>query len=216
MLAMRLWKISATLFVSMILAMIMLVMLWFYLPEWFGWVQDGADLLEDGVAAIPLPERINNLVRIYASDDKIVLLIFTVIARILLAILGKIFTAVMPKPKVKVAEDGIIGQIGSTISTLFLAFVLAILMVSAVALFWADGLHYMLNVADWAEDQVAALPIGGRWRSGVRFAVSDDKILLLFFTILARALIVLVVHVLKSSWNGVTGGGSKEPRLVRA
>jgi hypothetical protein len=192
MLMMRLWKISATLFVSMILAMLMLAALWFYLPEWFSWVQDGADMLEDGVAAIPLPERINNLVRIYASDDKLVLLIFTVIARILLAFIGKIFTAIMPKPKVKIAEEGIIGQIGSTIATLFLAFVIAILMVSAVALFWGDGLHYMLNVSDWVEDQLAHLPIGGRWRSGVRFAVSDDKILLLFFTIIARALIVVV------------------------
>lgn len=214
MLAMRLWKISATLFVSMILAMVMLAALWFYLPEWFSWVQDGADMLEDGVAAIPLPERINNLVRIYASDDKLVLLIFTIIARILLALLGKLFTAVMPKPRVKIAEEGIIGQIGSTIATLFLAFVIAILMVSAVALFWGDGLHYMLNASDWAEDQLAHLPIGGRWQSGVRFAVSDDKILLLFFTIIARALIVVVATSFGSAWRSMTGGG-QEKLVVR-
>lgn len=206
MLAMRLWKISATLFVSMILAMVMLAALWFYLPEWFSWVQDGADMLEDAVAAIPLPEKLNNLVRIYASDDKIVLLIFTIIARVLLAFVGKAFTAVMPQPKVKIAEDGIIGQIGSTIATLFLAFVIAIVMVSAIALFWEAGLHYLLNAADWVEDQLAHLPIGGRWRSAVRFVVSDDKILLLFFTIIARALIVVVATSFGSAWRSVTGG----------
>ncbi|WP_339747798.1 hypothetical protein [uncultured Maricaulis sp.] len=213
MLAMRLWKISATLFVSMILAMVMLAALWFYLPEWFSWVQDGADMLEDGVAAIPLPEKINNLVRIYASDDKIVLLIFTIIARVMLAFVGKAFTAVMPKPKVKVAEEGILGQIGSTISTLFLAFVIAILMVSAIALFWEAGLHYMLNASDWVEDKLAHLPIGGRWRSGVRFVVSDDKILLLFFTIIARALIVVFATSFGSAWRSVTGSGRE--KLVR-
>tara|TARA_R110000744_G_scaffold273278_2_gene386260 strand:+ start:14287 stop:14937 length:651 start_codon:yes stop_codon:yes gene_type:complete len=214
MLAMRLWKISATLFVSMILAMIMLAALWFYLPEWFSWVQDGADMLEDGVAAIPLPEKINNLVRIYASDDKLVLLIFTIIARVLLALVGRLFTAVMPQPKIKIAEDGIIAQIGSTIATLFLAFVIAILMLSAIALFWEAGLHQMLNAADWVEDQLAHLPIGGRWRSGVRFVVSDDKILLLFFTIIARALIVVFATSFGSAWRSMTGGGRET--LVRS
>lgn len=206
MLFARLSKISATLFVSMLMAMAMLALLWFYLPEWLGWVQDGADLVEDGVSSIPIPEQYNNLVRIYASDDKIVLLIFTVIARFILAIFGTAFTATTRAAKVRVAEPPFISRISSMIATLFLSFVVAILMLAFIALTMEHVLHSMLDMADWVEDQLAHLPLAGRWRSGVRFAVSDDKILLLFFTIIARVLIALVATSFTSAWNSVTGG----------
>lgn len=206
MLFARLSKISATLFVSMLMAMAMLVLLWFYLPEWLGWVQDGADLVEDGVSAIPIPEQYNNLVRIYASDDKIVLLIFTVIARFVLAIFGTGFTAATRAANIRVAEPPFISRISSMIATLFLSFVVAILMLAFIALTMEHVLHSMLDMADWVEDQLAHLPLAGRWRSGVRFAVSDDKILLLFFTIIARVLIALVATSFTAAWNSMTGG----------
>ena len=205
MLFARLSKISATLFLSMVMAMIMLVVLWFYLPDWFGWVQDGADLLEDGVASIPIPEQYNNLVRIYASDDKIVLLIFTIIARIMLAILGSIWSAATGGNKIRVKDNGLIANVTSMMSTLFLSFVLAILMLAAIALTAEGVLHTMLDMADWVEDQLAHLPLTGRWRSGIRFAVSDDKILLLFFTIIARILLALVGTAFTGMARAVTG-----------
>ena len=211
MLFARLSKVSATLFVSMVMAMIMLVLLWFYLPDWFGWVQDGADLVEDGVSAIPLPEQYNNLVRIYASDDKIVLLIFTIIARIILGLLGSAFTAMTGGRRFKVAPPPLISRISSMMATLFLSFVLAILMLALIALTMEHVLHAMLDIADWIEDQLAHLPLSGRWRSGVRFAVSDDKILLLFFTILARVLIALVASSFTAAFRSVTGGS--KPRI---
>jgi|GEM_PF-1209954 len=206
MLFARLSKISATLFVSMLMAMAMLVLLWFYLPDWLGWVQDGADLVEDGVSAIPIPEQYNNLVRIYASDDKIVLLIFTIIARLILAVFGSAFSAATNAGKVHVAPPPFISRISSMMATLFLSFVLAILMLAFIALTMEHVLHSMLDMADWVEDQLAHLPLAGRWRSGVRFAVSDDKILLLFFTILARVVIALVATGFTASWNAMTGG----------
>ena len=213
MLFARLSKISATLFVSMLMAMGMLVLLWFYLPEWLGWVQDGADLVEDGVSAIPIPEQYNNLVRIYASDDKIVLLIFTVIARFILAIFGTAFTTATRVAKILVAEPPFISRISSMIATLFLSFVLAILMLAFIALTMEHVLHSMLDMADWVEDQLARLPLAGRWRSGVRFAVSDDKILLLFFTIIARVLIALVATGFTAAWNSITGGKTETIRV---
>ena len=206
MLFARLSKISATLFVSMLMAMAMLVLLWFYMPDWLGWVQDGADLVEDGVSAIPIPEQYNNLVRIYASDDKIVLLIFTIIARFILAMFGSAYSAATNGGKIRVAPPPFISRISSMMATLFLSFVLAILMLAFIALTMEHVLHSMLDMADWVEDQLAHLPLAGRWRSGVRFAVSDDKILLLFFTILARVLIALVATGFTASWNAMTGG----------
>ena len=199
---------SIRLFLSMIMAMIMLVLLWFYQPDWFGWVQDGADLVEDSVAAIPLDDRYNNLVRIYASDDKIVLLIFTIIARIVIAIVESVVSRIFA-PAIRVRSSNLIGRIGTMMSTLFLAFVLGILMLSVIALTMEGVLHSMLDAADWVETQLAHLPLAGRWRSGVRFIVSDDKILLLFFTLIARVVIAVIATSLSSSWRSMRG--PKEP-----
>ena len=212
----RLTKISATLFVSMLLAMAMLVMLWFYLPHWLGWVQDGADLVEDAVASLPIPEQYNNLVRIYASDDKIVLLIFTIIARVILGMIGSTFTAVTGFNKIRVAEPSLISRISSMMATLFLSFVLAIIMLAFIALTMEHVLHTMLDAADWVEDQLSHLPLTGRWQSGVRFVVSDDKILLLFFTIIARILIALVATAFTQSVRSVTGGRKTQTIKVPA
>ncbi|WP_291843220.1 hypothetical protein [Maricaulis sp.] len=207
MLLARLSKISATLFVSMIMAMIMLVGLWYYAADWLSWVQDGADLIEDMIASIPLEDRYNNFVRIFASDDKIVLLIFTIIARILLALVGGSFTALTGgSDRYKVKEPGLISQISSMIATLFLSFIVAIIMLAVISITAEGVLHSLLDAADWVEDQIAHLPIGGRWRAGVRFAVSDDKIVLLFFTILARLLIALVA----TAFTRAVGGDKPE------
>ena len=202
----RLSKISATLFISMVMAMGMLALLWYYQPQWFSWIQDGADLIEDAIAGIPLQDRYNNIVRLFASDDKIVLLIFTVISRIILAILGTAFTALTASAKVRLKAPGLLAQVSSMVSTLFLAFVLAILMLAIIALTMEGLLHSLLDMADWVEDQLSHLPIGGRFRSAVRYVVSDDKIVLLFFTIIARLLIAVAATSAGAAWRSATGG----------
>ena len=204
----RLTGISVTLFVSMVLAMVMLVSLWFYLPQWLGWVQDGADLIEDVIVSIPVPERYNNLVRIYASDDKIVLLLFTIIARILLGLVGTLFTRFTRRDSYHVATPGLISSTASMISTLMLSFVLAIMMLSTLALTAEGVLHAMLDAADYVEDMLAQLPLPGRWTAGIRYIISDEKILLLFFTIVAR----LGIAVVATSITSAMGGG--KPRIV--
>jgi len=204
----RVTSVSVTLFLSMVMAMGMLIALWFYQPHWLSWVQDGADLLEDGIVAIPLPERYNNLVRIYASDDKLVLLIFTVIARIILAIIGTAYTSAIGASRTGSAAAGLVSKTGSTISTLMLSFVLAIIMLSALALTAQGALHALLDAADVVEDMLARLPLPGRWSAGVRYIVSDEKILLLFFTILARMLIAIVATGVTSAVKGGSRRGA--------
>ncbi len=209
----RLPIISATLFLSMVLAMVMLVWLWFYMPAVLAWVQDGADLVEDAIVAIPLPEQYNNLVRIYASDDKIVLLIFTIIARIILAIIGTVFTALTGGKGYQFEGPGLFARTASMMSTLFLSFVFAILMLSALALLLPGVLQTMLDGADMVEDMLAQLPLPNRWSAGVRYIVSDEKILLLFFTIIARVLIAIVATSLGSATRSVTG--QKKTRTLK-
>ncbi|MHA6289320.1 hypothetical protein [Maricaulis sp. CAU 1757] len=190
MLFARLARISTTLFLSMVMALAMLALLGFYQPHWLAWFQDGADLIEDAIAAIPMADRYNNFVRIFASDDQILVLIFTIIARIMLAFLGAIARALMPDHRGE--RKNLLGHILGMTSTLFLSFILAIVMLSFIALTMEGVLHTLLNGADWVEDQLARLPVGGRWRAVIRYVVSDEKIVLLFFTIIARILIAVL------------------------
>jgi len=188
----RISIISATLFVSMVLAMVMMAVTWFYTPDIFSWMQDGADFAEDAIASIPVADEYRNLVRIYASDDKILLLIFTIFARILLAVLGSVFASTFMGRGLSKASVGVLSRSTSATSTIFLSFILAVLMLSTMALTMEGLLQSLLNMADWIEDMLANLPLAGRWRAGVRLAVSDEKILILFFTIVARILIAIV------------------------
>jgi len=188
----RISIISATLFVSMVLAMVMMAVTWFYTPDIFSWMQDGADFAEDAIASIPVADEYRNLVRIYASDDKILLLIFTIFARILLAIFGSVFASIFMGRGLSKASVGVLSRSTSATSTIFLSFILAVLMLSTMALTMEGLLQSLLNMADWVEDMLANLPLAGRWRAGVRLAVSDEKVLLLFFTIVARILIAIV------------------------
>lgn len=205
MLFARLAKVSVTLMISMVMAVVMMVWLWYYVPHWFSWVQDGADLIEGVIVAIPMADRYNNIIRLFASDDKIVLLLFVIIARVILALVGSLFTAIFPDRRIKVRASSLFGRISSMVATLFLAFVLAILMLAVIALTMESVLHAMLNMADWVENQISALPLGGRWRAAVRYMVSDDKLVLLFFTIVARILIALVATSFGSASRSVTG-----------
>jgi hypothetical protein len=196
---------SATLFLSMVLATGMLVLMWVYAPLGLDWIQDGADLIEDSLANTGLPSQYNNGIRIFASDDKIVFLIFTVFARIILGFLGGILTGTMFKDTLGRQAGNLISRIGSTFSTLFLSFVLAIFMLVVIWASFPDVLQSLLNIADNIEGMIAGLDLPGRYSTGLRLIVSDDKILLVFFTILARVLIAIFATSFTSAMGSKRG-----------
>jgi hypothetical protein len=195
----RISSASATLFLSMVLAMAMLVLLWVYAPLGLDWIQDGADLIEDTLSNTGLPAQYNNGVRIFASDDKIVLLLFTVIARIIIGVAGSAMSGSMFKDTMGKQAGNLIGRIGTTFSTLFLSFVLAIFM---LVIIWASApelLQVLLDQADSVENFLAGLSLPERYSTGLRLIVSDEKILLLFFTIIARIMLAIIATTAMSA-----------------
>ena len=82
----RMAMTGLTVMVAMVLALAILVILGVYAPLWLHWVQNGADLIERAVTSTGLPSKYNVWVGIFAASEAIVILIFTIIARIILAV----------------------------------------------------------------------------------------------------------------------------------
>lgn len=188
----RISGISFTLVLSMLLATVMLVLMWVYAPLGLDWIQDGADLIEDSLAGTGLPAQYNNGVRIFASDDKIVLLIFTVIARIIIGVVGGAISGSMFNDSLGKQAGNLIVRITQTFSTLFLSFILAILLLVVIWGSAPETLQWMLDQADSVENFLVGLDLPNRFHTGLRLIVSDEKILLLFFTIIARIVLAIV------------------------
>jgi len=97
----RIGSVSATLFFAFILALAMLVTLGLYAPDVLNWILNGADQVESWLTHTSLPNRYNNLVRLFLSNQQITFLFFTIIARIIIAIVATAITRAM-KPKSKI------------------------------------------------------------------------------------------------------------------
>lgn len=176
---------GATVTASMIMALAMLLLLGVYAPLWLHWVQDGADLIERGVTSTGLPSRYNVWVGIFAASEAIVILIFTIIARILLAfVLAPVSSSVRKRGVV-----GLMASIGSMTTSLFFAFILGILMLVGLGVVAPEMLDGLLSGAGWVENGLENTGLPFRWNNILRLLIADDQILLLFFTILARLII---------------------------
>ena len=96
----RVTSTSVTLFLAFVLALAMLVSLGLYAPHVLNWVLNGAEMVEDWLTHTALPDRYNNWIRLFLGDEQLTFLFFTIIARIIVAIVGTLFSAMLfPKPK---------------------------------------------------------------------------------------------------------------------
>lgn len=201
----RMAMTGLTVMVAMVLALAILVILGAYAPLWLHWVQNGADLIERAVTSTGLPSKYNVWVGIFAASEAIVILIFTIIARIILAV---VLAPVSPRTS---GIGRLLASIGSMTASLFFAFVLGILMLVTLGIVAPDILDGMLSAAGWVEARLEHTGLPFRWNNILRLLVADDQILLLFFTIIARMLIALVATSL-----GAAVGGNRSEYMVPA
>lgn len=89
----RITSISATLFLAFILATAMLITLGLYAPDTLNWIINGADTVESWLTSTGLPNRYNNFVRLFLGEEQITFLFFTILARIIIAIIATSFSA---------------------------------------------------------------------------------------------------------------------------
>ncbi len=198
----RMGMTGVTVTVAMVLALAILVILGVYAPLWLHWVQNGADLIERAVTSTGLPSQYNVWVGIFAASEAIVILIFTIIARIILAIMLAPFSERSRREGV----GGLLASLGSMTTSLFLAFVLGILMLVTLGILAPQILDSMLGGAGWVESRLEHTGLPFRWNNILRLLIADDQILLLFFTIIARLLLAGVATGLTSAMGG---GGSR-------
>lgn len=201
----RMAMTGLTVMVAMVLALAILVILGAYAPLWLHWVQNGADLIERAVTSTGLPSKYNVWVGIFAASEAIVILIFTIIARIILAVV------LAPVSPLTSGIGRLLASIGSMTASLFFAFVLGILMLVTLGIVAPDILDGMLSAAGWVEARLEHTGLPFRWNNILRLLVADDQILLLFFTIIARMLIALVATSL-----GAAMGGNRSEYMVPA
>ena len=96
----RITSTSVTLVIAFLLALAMLVTLGLYAPNVLNWILDGAEMVEDWLTHTGLPNRYNNFVRLFLGDEQLTFLFFTIIARIIVAIVDTAFSsAFFPKEK---------------------------------------------------------------------------------------------------------------------
>ena len=192
----RMAMTGLTVMVAMVLALAILVLLGVYAPLWLHWVQNGADLIERAVTSTGLPSKYNVWVGIFAASEAIVILIFTIIARVILAIGLAPFSSRMN------GVGALLASIGSMTASLFFAFVLGILMLVSLGIVAPDILDSMLSAAGWVEARLENTGLPFRWNNILRLLIADDQILLLFFTIVARMLIAILATSASSAVGG--------------
>lgn len=96
----RVTSTSVTLFLAFVLALAMLVFLGLYAPHVLNWVLNGAEMVEDWLTHTGLPNQYNNWVRLFLGDEQLTFLFFTILARIIIAVVGTLFSrALFPKEK---------------------------------------------------------------------------------------------------------------------
>jgi hypothetical protein len=84
---------TLTLFASFLISIALLVGIGLSSPATLNWMLDGAEIVEDLLTHTGLPDRYNNWVRIFVGDEQVLLIFFTIISRLLIAIVGSSFSA---------------------------------------------------------------------------------------------------------------------------
>jgi hypothetical protein len=91
----RLTSATTTIFLSFVLATVSIVFIGITHPGWISVIQDWSDVVEDWLTHTALPEKYNVWIRFLVDDTTFVVMFFTILARLVIAIfltgLGALF-----------------------------------------------------------------------------------------------------------------------------
>ncbi len=83
--------------------------------------------------------------------------------------------------------------------TIFLSFVLSYIMLIGLALLWSDGLAWLVDRAKDIERMIVQPSIPSEYRVWIDLLIEEGAILLLFFTMIARIIIAIVLSLLTAA-----------------
>ena len=83
--------------------------------------------------------------------------------------------------------------------TIFMSFVLSYIMLIGLGILWPEGLDWLVQRAKEVEAVIVQPDIPARYRVWLDLLIEEGAILLLFFTMVARILIALVLSSLTAA-----------------
>ena len=83
--------------------------------------------------------------------------------------------------------------------TIFISFVLSYIMLIGLGILWPEGLDWLVQRAKEVEAVIVQPDIPARYRVWLDLLIEEGAILLLFFTMVARILIALVLSSLTAA-----------------
>jgi hypothetical protein len=83
--------------------------------------------------------------------------------------------------------------------TIFMSFVLSYIMLIGLGILWPEGLDWLVQRAKEVEAVIVQPDIPARYRVWLDLLIEEGAILLLFFTMVARILIALVLSSLAAA-----------------
>jgi hypothetical protein len=93
----------------------------------------------------------------------------------------------------------IFGRTANATFTIFLSFVLSYVMLIALGILYPDGLDWMVQRAKQVEAIIVEPDIPVQYRVWLDLLIEEGAILLLFFTMIARILLAIVLSLLTAA-----------------
>ncbi len=90
--------------------------------------------------------------------------------------------------------------------TIFLSFVLSYVMLISLGILWPEGLDWLVQRAKEIESLIVQPDIPARYRVWLDLLIEEGAILLLFFTMVARIIIAIVLSMLTAAVPGSLKG----------
>jgi hypothetical protein len=91
--------------------------------------------------------------------------------------------------------------------TIFLSFVLSYIMLISLGILWPEGLDWLVQRAKEIEAIIVQPDIPARYRVWLDLLIEEGAILLLFFTMVARIIIAIMLSMLTAAVPGSLKGG---------
>ncbi|MGJ3232113.1 MAG: hypothetical protein ACFE0P_09970 [Oceanicaulis sp.] len=93
----------------------------------------------------------------------------------------------------------VLGRTANATFTIFLSFVLSYVMLIALGVLYPEGLNWLVQRAKEVEAVVVQPDIPVQYRVWLDLLIEEGAILLLFFTVIARIIIALVLSALTAA-----------------
>lgn len=93
----------------------------------------------------------------------------------------------------------IFGRVTNATFTIFLSFVLSYVMLIALGVLYPEGLNWLVQRAKEVEALIVQPDIPVQYKVWLDLLIEEGAILLLFFTVIARIIIALVLSMLTAA-----------------